>query len=108
MIEGIVVIVFVPVLGLSFWICSMLRHGTCDMWKLINASLTAFSIVIGVFLYVHSFAFLRTSKEDAAWAAIAGFLLTLYSAQQIVILFREIYAQKVEPIKVETEKNRAN
>ena|SRR5580704_11538748 len=103
MIEGISILVSIAVVGALYWICSMLKHDTCDMGKLFTVILAVVGLVTGCFLYVHAFAFLRTSKEDAAWGGIAGFILTIYSLQQVVVTFRELFAKAVAPLKCDDE-----
>ncbi len=101
MIEGIAILVSVGITGVLYWICSMLKHDTCDMAKLFTLIFAMVGLVTGVFLFAHAFTFLKTSKEDASWGGIAGVILTLYSLQQVVITFREVFAKAVEPLKNE-------
>lgn len=87
--------------GLIFFICSHIKHGTCDMGKLFNLILVVFSFVTGIFLCVHAIELAKVNHPDAAWLGVAGFILTVFSAQQALNVFRELFAKKVTPTKVE-------
>ncbi len=58
-------------------------------------------MVTGIYLCMHAVELAKASHADGAWVGVAGLILTLFSVQQTVIIFRELFAKKVEPRKVE-------
>jgi hypothetical protein len=98
--QGIIILVAIAVLGAAYFICAILKHGTCDIGKVFTLTVVVIGLVTGVFLYVHAYAFLKNSyHEDAMWGAVAGFVLFIASLLQIITMFRELLVPKVDPTK---------
>jgi hypothetical protein len=89
------------VIGLAYFVCASLKHGMCDMGKLFNLLVIVGTMVTGIYLCIHAVALARASFPDGGWLGVAGFILTMFSIQQTVIMFRELFAKKVEPKKLE-------
>lgn len=101
--EGIVILVVIAVLGLAYFACAIWKHRTCDIGKVFTLLIVAVGLITGIFLYSHAFSlFLKVSySEDVLWGGIAGLVLFLASFLQIIQMFRELFAQRVDPTKVE-------
>lgn len=97
----IAILVGIFVIGLAYFVCAMLRHGLCDMGKLFSLLVIVFGMGTGMYLCAHAVALAKTSQPDGAWVGIAGLLLVLFSVQQTVTMFRELFAKEVEPKKLE-------
>jgi hypothetical protein len=98
--EGIVIVSVIGVVGVAYFLCAMTKHGTFDIGKCFTLLAVALSFVTGIFIFIHSVVFLRANPshyEDAVWSAIAGMVLCFWSAQQVIVMFRELYAKKVDP-----------
>lgn len=100
--EGTVVLVLIAFIALTYFGCAMLKHGTCDIGKVFTLLILVVGAVTGVFLYVHAFAVFRklSWSEDAVWGAVAGIVLFIASLLQIIVMFRELFAKRVDPKKV--------
>ncbi len=107
--EGIAILVGIAIIGLAYFVCAMWKHHTCDIGKIFTLLIVVIGLITGVFLYVHAFAvFLKGSySEDAVWGAVAGFVLVIASILQIIVMFRELFASRVDPLKFGNEKNKA-
>ncbi|MGO9591027.1 MAG: hypothetical protein ACLP3K_13400 [Candidatus Acidiferrales bacterium] len=105
--EGIVLLVGIAIVALAYFACAMWKHHTCDIGKLFTLLIVVVGLITGVFLYVHAFAaFLKASySEDAVWGAVAGVVLFIASILQIIVMFRELFATRVDPIKLSKESN---
>lgn len=102
--EGIIILVFVAVIAVVYFGCALYRHGTCDMGKCFTLLVVAVGFITGIIIFLHAYHFLKakvSSYEDAVWSAIAGMVLCLSSTLQIVTMFRELFAKKVDPIKTQ-------
>ena len=99
--QGIAILVGIFLVGLIFFVCSHLKHGTCDMGKLFNLVVVVISAVTGTYLCIHAIELAKVSHPDAAWVGVAGFILTVFSVQQAINVFRELFAKKVAPTKLE-------
>jgi hypothetical protein len=98
--EGIIILVGIAIVGVAYFVCALMKHGTCDIGKVFTLLVVVVGLVTGIFLYVHAYSFLKTSYyEDAVWGAVAGFVLFLSSLLQIITMFREVFAAKVDPTK---------
>jgi hypothetical protein len=98
--EGIIILVGIAIVGVAYFVCAVMKHGTCDIGKVFTLMVVVIGLVTGIFLYAHAYTFLRQSfNEDAAWGAVAGFVLCLSSLLQIITMFRELLATKVDPTK---------
>lgn len=97
----IAILIGIFVIGLTYFVCAMVRHGTCDMGKLFSLLVIVFSMGTGTYLCAHAVALSMASQPDGAWVGIAGLLLVLFSIQQTVTMFRELFAKKVEPKRLE-------
>jgi hypothetical protein len=100
MSEGIIILSAIGVVGLAYFVCAMTKHGTFDIGKCFTLLVVVFSFVTGILIFVHAVVFLRTKSsyyEDAVWSAIAGMVLCFWSAQQVIVMFRELFAKKVDP-----------
>jgi uncharacterized membrane protein len=101
--QGIAILTGIFLVGLIFFICSHIKHGTCDMGKLFNLVVVVISFVTGIFLCIHAIEIARASQPDAAWVGVAGFILTVFSIKQAINAFRELFAKKVTPTKLEAD-----
>ena len=98
--EGIIILVGITIIGVAYFVCALTKHGTCDIGKVFTLLVVVIGLVTGVFLYLHAYTQLKNSfAEDAAWSAVAGFVLCLSSLLQIITMFRELFAKKVDPTK---------
>lgn len=97
----IAILVGVFGIGLAYFVCAMLKHGVCDMGKMFNLLVIVGTMVTGVYLCIHAVALARESLPDGGWLGVAGILLVVFSFQQTVIMFRELFATKVTPTKLE-------
>lgn len=99
--EGFIIIVFVAVVAVIYFVCSLFRHGNCDIGKCFTLLAGATGAILGVFLFLHALASVKAKApyEDALWTAIAGIILTISSCMQMVNMFREIFAKQVEPVR---------
>jgi len=82
----------------------MSKHGTFDVGKYFTLLVVVFSLVTGVFIFIHAFVFLKVKgaySEEAVWSAIAGMVLFFWSAHQTVIMFREVLSKIATPIKAQ-------
>jgi hypothetical protein len=72
------------------------------MGKLFNLLVIIISAITGIYLCIHAVELaLAGHKDDGAWVGVAGFILTVYSVQQSLNLFRELFAKKVDPTKLD-------
>ena len=100
--QVIVALVGIFVIGLVYFVCSHLKYGTCDMGKLFNLLVVVISFVTGIFLCIHAVqSALASQKDEVAWGGVAGFILTVFSLEQAIVVFRELIAKKVEPRKIQ-------
>ncbi len=97
----IAILVGVFGIGLAYFVCAMLKHGTCDMGKMFNLLVIVGSMVTGIYLCIHAVELAMKSLADGGWLGVAGILLVAFSFQQTVIMFRELFAKKVTPTKLE-------
>ena len=100
--EGIIILVVIAIAGLAYFGCGMTKRGTFDVGKCFTLLVIVFSLVTGIFIVIHAFVFLKAKgaySEDEVWSAIAGMVLFFWSAHQTVIMFREVFAKRVDPIK---------
>jgi hypothetical protein len=106
--QGIAILIGIFVVGFSYFVCAHVRHGSCDMGKLFSVLVVVVSFVTGAYLCIHAVELaLAGQKDDAAWVGVAAFVLTAFSCQQAIIMFRELFAKKVAPTKLtEKEKER--
>jgi hypothetical protein len=96
--EGIIIFVGITIVGVAYFLCALIKHGTCDIGKVFTLLVVVIGLVTGIFLYLHAYSLLKKSfAEDAAWGAVTGFVLFLYSLMQIITMFRELFAKKVNP-----------
>jgi hypothetical protein len=101
--QGVAILAGIFLVGLIFFVCSHFKHGTCDMGKLFNLMVVVISAVTGTFLCIHAFELAKVSHPDAAWVGLAGFVLTVFSVQQTINVFRELFAKRVTPTKLEAD-----
>lgn len=104
--EGIIILVFVAVVAVIYFGCAVYRHGTCDMGKCFTLLVVAVGFLTGIIIFLHAYLFLKAkvpSYEDAVWSAIAVIVLCLSSTMQIITMFRELFAKKVDPLKAERD-----
>lgn len=73
------------------------------MGKMFNLLVIIGSMVTGVYLCIHAVELAKVSQPDGAWVGIAGLLLALFSIQQTVIMFRELFAKRVDPTKLDLQ-----
>jgi hypothetical protein len=97
----IAILVGTFMIGFAYFVCAMLRHGTCDMGKTFNLLVIVGSGVTGIYLCIHAVSLARKNEADGAWVGVAGIMLAVFSFQQIIIIFRELFAKKVEPKALE-------
>jgi amino acid permease len=99
--QGIAILASIFVSGLIFFICSYVKHGTCDMGNLFSLVVVVISFVTGIYLCVHAIELVKVSPpdSDAAWVGVAGFILTAFSVQQAINTFRELYGRRVTPLQ---------
>jgi ABC-type thiamin/hydroxymethylpyrimidine transport system permease subunit len=90
-------------IGLAYFVCAMFKHGLCDMAKMFNLLIIIGSMVTGLYLCIHAVELAIKSLADGAWLGVAGILLLVFSVQQIIIMFRELFAKKVTPTKLEAD-----
>lgn len=95
------ILVAVFAVGLVYFICSLFKEGTCDIEKLFNLLVIIVSMVTGIYLCIHAIALARASQEDGGWLGVAGVILAAFSFKQTVLMFRELFARKVQPTKAE-------
>jgi hypothetical protein len=106
MIEGILVLVGVGVFALAYFICAMWRHHTCDIGKLFTLLTMYVGLVTGIHLYLRAYEAFRAThaySEDIIWGGIAGVVLCLASASQVFVSFKELFATRVDPVKVRND-----
>lgn len=100
--EGVILVIVVAVLSVAYFVVAFWRHGNCDLGKVFTLAALVVGLVSGVFIFIHTFSELKaqpTYREDSIWCAVAGVLLVLYSVQQTCTMFRELFVQKIEPLK---------
>ncbi len=100
--EGIIILVAVSILGVAYFVCALRSRDICDMGKVFTLLVVAVGLVTGVFIFIHSYEVLKTNTahyEDAVWSAVAGVILTLYSIQETLSMFREVIVKRVEPLE---------
>lgn len=100
--EGIIILVVVSIVGVAYFVCALRSHGICDMGKVFTLLVVAVGLVTGVFIFIHAYDALKTNTshyEDAVWSAVAGVILSLYSIQQTLSMFREVIVKRVEPLE---------
>ncbi len=88
-------------IGLAYFLCALFKHGLCDMGKMFNLLIIVGTMVTGIYLCIHAVGLAIASLADGAWLGVAGTLLVFFSFQQTVIMFRELFAKKVTPTKLE-------
>jgi hypothetical protein len=98
--QAIAILACIFFVGLIYFVCSHIKHGTCDMGRLFNLVVVVISFVTGTFLCIHAIELAKVSHPDAAWVGVAGFILTVFSVQQAINMFRELFAKKVTPTKL--------
>jgi hypothetical protein len=101
--QAIVLLASVILVGVVFFVCSHVKHGTCDMAKLFNLVFVVISFVTGIFLCIHAFQLGKVSHPDAVWVGLAGFILAVFTFQQGLNAFRELFEKKVTPTKLEAD-----
>jgi hypothetical protein len=69
--------------------------------KFIAAMLTSTARVWRPLSSISRWRIAKVSHPDGAWVGVAGLILALFSVQQTVIIFRELFVKKVEPTKLE-------
>jgi hypothetical protein len=89
------------VIGLAYFVCASLKHGMCDMGKLFNLLVIVGTMVTGIYLCIHAVVLARATQPDGGWLGIAGFIVAVFSVQQTIIIFRELFAKRIDPTKVE-------
>ena len=101
LIMGIVIGTF----GIStaYFVCATFKHGLCDMGKMFNLLVLIGSLVTGIYLCIHAVELAIASLADGAWLGVAGTLLVWFSTQHIITMFRELFAKKVTPTKLEAD-----
>jgi hypothetical protein len=97
----IAILVGVFGIGFGYFLCALFKHGICDMGKMFNLLVIVGTLVTGIYLCIHAVALAIASLADGAWLGVAGTLLVVFSIQQTVIMFRELFAKKVTPTKLE-------
>src|SRR5712691_2792498 len=95
--EGIVTLIFVAAVGVAYWICAMLKNGTCKLDGFAFLLLSAVGIVTGVYIFGGSLKRATGSSQEIIWGGITGFILTLYSLEQVIRSFRQQLARQVAP-----------
>ncbi len=103
--EGISFLVALAIGGLGYFCCAMFRHGICNMGKLFTLLVVIVGFVTGILIFVHVFVLLKgtpSHTEDAVWSAVAGIVLCFSSSQEIILMFRELFAKKVDPTALES------
>jgi hypothetical protein len=101
--EGIAFLVAVAIGGLSYFSCAMFKHGNCNMGKLFTLLVVIVGFVTGILIFIHVFVLLRgtpSHTEDAVWSAVAGIVLCFSSTQEVILMFRELFAKKVDPTPI--------
>ena len=88
-------------IGMAYFVCAMFKHGVCDMGKMFNLLIIVGSMVTGIYLCIHAAALAVASLSDGAWLGVAGILVVMFSFQQTIFMFRELFAKKVMPTKLE-------
>jgi hypothetical protein len=101
--QWIAIVAGVFLIGLVYFACAHFRHGSCDTGKLFGMLIVVGSMVTGIYLCIHAVELARASQSDAVWIAVAGCTLTLFSLQQVIVMFRELFATKVVPTKLTRE-----
>ena len=91
------ILIAVFLAGTAYFLCAIFRHGTCDMGKMFNLLVIVGSMVTGIYLCIHAVALALASEFDGGWLGIAGFILAAFSIQQAIIIFRELFAKRVDP-----------
>jgi hypothetical protein len=102
--ENALLLISLAVGALTYSGCAIVKHGNCNLGKLFTLLVLLVGFFTGILLFVHVFAFVRANpkmEEDAVWSAVAGIVLCVSSAQEIVVKFRELFAKPVAPIKAE-------
>jgi len=67
------------------------------MGNLFSLVVVVISLVTGIYLCMHAIELGKVSHPDAAWVGVAGFILTVFSVQQTITTFRELFATRVTP-----------
>ncbi len=101
--EGIVTLVFVAIVGLAFWIRSMICSGACKLDAFAFLLLSAVGIVTGIYIFGGALKHATGSSQDIIWGGITGFILTLYSVEQAYKCFRQIGPRPSEPRPEKTD-----
>lgn len=101
--KGIVILAVIAIVGLAYFACAIWKHRTCDIGKVFTLLIVLVGLMTGIFLYVHAFAlFMKASySEDVLWGGIAGVVLSLASSMQVIQMFRELFATRVDPTNLE-------
>lgn len=89
------------VIGVAYFICAMFKHGTCDIGKMFNLLVIVGSMVTGIYLCIHAWVLAKSSQPDGAWVGVAGLILAVFSLQQGVLIFRELFARRVQPSRLD-------
>jgi len=98
--EGIFTLLCVLLLGGTYWLCAIFKKGTCKLDTFAFLLLSIVGAVAGIFIFGGAFKKaigLSSLPQDVIWGGITGFVLTLYSIEQIMRSFRELFAQQFEP-----------
>src|SRR6266436_4271491 len=93
----IAILVGVFGIGWAYFVCALFKHGICDMGKMFNLLVIVGTMVTGIYLCIHAVELARKSILDGGWLGVAGTLLVVFSFQQTVLMFRELFAKQVTP-----------
>ena len=100
--EKVILLIALAVGALVYSACAIAKHGNCNIGKLFTLMVLILGFFTGILLFVHVFALVRVNprmEEDAVWNAVAGIVLCVSSAQEIVVKFRELFVKPVAPIQ---------
>jgi hypothetical protein len=95
--QGVTTVSITAVGALLYWVCAMFKHHDCNPNRLAIFAFNIVGTITGVFIFFGSFDVMTTSAQNGVWSGVAGVIITLATAQQVIREFGALFEKQVNP-----------
>jgi hypothetical protein len=106
MTETKIILVAVPLVALSYWLCILRKKRPFNLQELIVLVFDAVAVITGISMFVSAFKMADSSAEHAVWLGIGGVCLALLFVEQVRIVFKGLLRCEYDPTQQEDHQPR--